>query len=121
MYACFDPEQPNGSGCAAIIPTTLAPSVQDRWSYLGYAKAMLQSSNLPLLIISAYKSHSNSNNPLNKDKDMAIFLAVHIAKARRSQWRTIIGRDLNLYPEDRDLSSETQSATRWWDTHYRAC
>jgi Endonuclease/Exonuclease/phosphatase family len=43
---------------------------------------------------------------------MSSFLALHIAKARRSRWRVIIGGDFNSRPEDEDLDSDNQTAAR---------
>jgi exonuclease III len=111
-YACSDNQRPNGSGCAILIPKELASSVQGVWSHLGYAKIILLASTSPLLIIAIYKPYTNSGNLLYKDEKMSSFLALHIAKARRSRWRVIIGGDFNSRPEDEDLDSDNQSPAR---------
>jgi hypothetical protein len=90
MYVCFDPEPPNGSEWAIAILTTNVPSVQGVLFNLGYAKVMLLSSDWSLLCISTYQPITYSNNPLYKEEDIASFLAVHIAKAKCSQWWMII-------------------------------
>jgi hypothetical protein len=79
---------------------------------LGYAKIILLSSTSPLLIIAIYNLHTNSGNLPYKDEEILSFLALHIAKARRSRWGIIIGGDLNSRLEDEDLDSDNQSAAR---------
>jgi hypothetical protein len=49
---------------------------------------------------------------LYKDEEMLSFLALHIAKARHSRWRVIIGGDLNSRLEDEDLDCDNQSAAQ---------
>jgi exonuclease III len=113
-YACFHSKQPNGSGCAIVIPTAQARSVK----CVAHTWAMQKSCCYhQIRLFLKYRYTSRTQTPttfFSKRKPWHLFCC-YIAKARRSQWRIITGGDFNLRSQDKDLSSKSKSKIRWPD------